>query len=184
MPSSRPERRGPGTGGVVARPPAGPALAGLTLVGLALAIGLVLMAGGAGAQVEPTPGPDDPAATTTLDTLRPPTTLVEDPFATDCSPGNIVVRPDCGREPVDPGDPGGWLQVSLFFLVCGVVLAIVGMLWRRSRRLREERARSGRDPLTVARRRGRGVRTQTRRSTRSEPVADTSENRPEASAGR
>jgi hypothetical protein len=115
--------------------------------------------------------------------LRPPTTLAEDPFAANCAPGDIVVRPDCGREPTEAGDPGGWLQVSLFFLVCAVVIGITGALWWRSRHMRDERRRAGLDPVDVARRSGEGVRPQERRSTRSDPVAETSSKRPEASAG-
>src|SRR4051794_41885268 len=29
--------------------------------------------------------------------------------------GNSITKPDQGADPVDAGDPGGWLQVSLFY---------------------------------------------------------------------
>ena len=98
----------------------------------------------------------------------------------NCAPGHIVRLPNCGREPQSPTDPGGWLQVSLFFMICGVLLAIMGFVWWRSRVARRARADAGQDPLSRARATGQGMR----RSTRNEPEADTSANRPEANAGR
>lgn len=98
----------------------------------------------------------------------------------ECSPGHIVRRPDCGVAPQSPTDPGGWLQVSLFYLICVAVLGIVGLVWWRSRVARRKRREAGLDPVTLARASGQGVR----RSTRSEPTAETSSKHPEASAGR
>jgi hypothetical protein len=72
--------------------------------------------------------------------------------------GNIVQKPNAGKPAEDPGDPGGWLQVSLFFLICGViVLLVLGVAWR-SRLLRERRTAAGLDPVDVAKRTGEGVR--------------------------
>ena len=99
--------------------------------------------------------------------------------------GNSITRPDSGADPVDAGDPGGWLQVSLFFLICGGIVAIIGLAWwsaRRARRRREPqrasiRSRSpvpgGRVSVGRPRRDGasRSPSRQTRRSTRSDPVA-------------
>lgn len=104
----------------------------------------------------------DPAATTTtvFSNLQ------------NCGPGHIIRQPDCGVAPQSPTDPGGWLQVSLFWLISAAVLGIVGFLWWRSRVARRTRVASGQDPLAQARARGQGVR----RSTRSEPVAETSSN--------
>lgn len=135
------------------------------LVGAAIAALLVVLAAlwapGAGAQTDPSAPPSTVAPTvapTTVPPLRSPTTLPDDPFASNCSPGEIVQRPDCGREPVDAGDPGGWLQVSLFFLTCAVILGMVGFIWWRSRAARDERRRAGLDPVDVARRSGSGTR--------------------------
>jgi hypothetical protein len=98
----------------------------------------------------------------------------------NCAPGHIVRLPNCGREPQSPTDPGGWLQVSLFFLICAVILLLMGGVWWRSHSVRRAREAAGTDPVTRARARGQGVR----RNTRSEPVEDTSSKRPEANAGR
>lgn len=111
------------------------------------------------------------------------TTTVAEPDVgptSECSPGHIVRRPDCGVAPTSPTDPGGWLQVSMFYLICAAVLGIIGLVWWRSRIARDRRRAAGLDPVALARASGQGVR----RSTRSEPVAETSSNRPEASAGR
>lgn len=110
----------------------------------------------------------------------PTTTVAEVGPVSDCSPGHIVRRPDCGIPPESPTDPGGWIQVSLFYLICAAVVGIVAFVWWRSRVARNERRAAGRDPLTLARASGQGVR----RSTRNEPVAETSSKRPEATAGR
>lgn len=72
--------------------------------------------------------------------------------------GNSLPRPGQGREPQSPGDPGGWLQTSLFFLICGAILVIVGLVWRSSRRARERRTAEGHDPVQMAKARGEGVR--------------------------
>lgn len=94
----------------------------------------------------------------------PTTTLEREPLpgqaptGAECGPGNIVRHPDCGREPVDAGDPGGILQVTLFFLVCAAVVGIAGVVWWRARRARDRRRAAGLDPLELARARGEGVR--------------------------
>ncbi|UDY34609.1 hypothetical protein [Dermatobacter hominis] len=154
MPSNRPEP--------LRRPRAGRAL----LVALSL-----VMAAGAVLAVPSVAVAQDGGPTTTVAEVGP---------VSDCSPGHIVRRPDCGIAPDSPTDPGGWIQVSLFYLICVAVVGIVAFVWWRSRVARNERRAAGLDPLTLARARGQGMR----RSTRSEPVAETSSNRPEASAGR
>jgi hypothetical protein len=72
--------------------------------------------------------------------------------------GNSLPRPGQGREPQSAGDPGGWLQTSLFFLICGAILIIVGLVWRSSRRARTRRTAAGHDPVQMAKERGEGVR--------------------------
>ncbi len=140
---------------------------------LLLAGGLLVAAAPAGAQ-SGTSGSGDG---TTATTVGPTTTNF--PEISDCGPGHIVRQPDCGVAPTSPSDPGGWLQVSLFYLICAAIVGIVGFVSWRAWAARKARAAEGRDPLTLARARGQGMR----RSTRSEPVAETSSNRPEASAG-
>lgn len=72
--------------------------------------------------------------------------------------GRIIQRPNAGKAPESPGDPGGWLQVSLFFLICAIVVLMALGVWWRSRRLRERRGAAGMDPVSVARARGEGTR--------------------------
>ena len=72
--------------------------------------------------------------------------------------GNSLPKPNRGMEPQDAGDPGGWLQTSLFFLICGAIVVIVGLVWWSSRRARLRREAAGLDPVSVARRTGAGVR--------------------------
>ncbi|MFZ4519129.1 MAG: hypothetical protein ACOYOP_12120 [Microthrixaceae bacterium] len=145
------------------------------VVALGLLLGTTLFAGVAGASTRQTdPSPTTPATTapatapapggptggtpSTLPPLRTPTTLAQDPFAENCPPGQIVRGPNCGREPQSKDDPGGWLQVSLFFLVCAVIIGIGAFVWWRARAARAERKAAGLDPVDVARRRGEGVR--------------------------
>jgi hypothetical protein len=146
MPSNRPDRR--------RSRPLRVLLAALSLV---LSAGAVLTAPAvAGAQ--------EGGPTTTVGSDVGP--------VSDCSPGHIVRKPGCGVPPESPTDPGGWLQVSLFYLICAAVVGIVVWVWWRSRVARQERTAAGLDPLSLAKARGQGVR----RSTRSEPVAETSSN--------
>jgi hypothetical protein len=72
--------------------------------------------------------------------------------------GDSLTRPNQGMEPQSPGDPGGWLQQSLFFLVCGGIVVIGLLVWRSSRAARAKRTAAGMDPVTRARATGRGVR--------------------------
>jgi len=144
------------------------ALAAVVLLG-ALLVAPLALAGPAGAQDGVGGSSGDPAASTTT---FPP---VE-----NCGPGHIVRRPDCGVAPKSPTDPGGWLQVSLFYLICAAVVGITAFVWWRARVARKQRKALGLDPVSVARRSGQGVR----RSTRKEPVADSSTKSPEARAGR
>ena len=72
--------------------------------------------------------------------------------------GNSLPKPNRGMVPQDAGDPGGWLQTSLFFIICGGIVVIVGAVWWSSRRARLRREAAGLDPAQVARRQGVGVR--------------------------
>jgi hypothetical protein len=72
--------------------------------------------------------------------------------------GTSLTRPNQGMEPQDAGDPGGWLQQSLFFLICGGIVVITLLVWRSSHRARTRRTAAGQDPVALARARGEGVR--------------------------
>ena len=72
--------------------------------------------------------------------------------------GNSLTRPNQGMEPQSAGDPGGWLQQSLFFVVCGAIVVISLLVWRSSRDARARRTSAGQDPGALARARGEGVR--------------------------
>jgi hypothetical protein len=72
--------------------------------------------------------------------------------------GNSLPKPGQGMEPQDAGDPGGFLQVSLFFLICAAIVVIGLLVWRSSHRARARRSEAGMDPVAVARARGEGVR--------------------------
>jgi len=102
--------------------------------------------------------------------------------------GDIIPKPNSGHEPEHPGDRGGWQQITLFFLLIAALATITGLVWWSSRRARRRREEAGLDPLSIARARGEGVRRppdqSARRSTRSEPVEDSSTKRPDSSAGR
>ncbi len=72
--------------------------------------------------------------------------------------GRIIPVPNSGTEPEDPGDRGGWQQLALFVLVCGVILAMGAWVWWRSRIRRDRRRAAGGDPVEVAKREGGDVR--------------------------
>lgn len=72
--------------------------------------------------------------------------------------GRSLTRPNEGMEPQDPGDPGGWLQSSLFFIVCGAVVLLAIGVSLQARGIRDRRRAAGLDPLDLARASGEGVR--------------------------
>lgn len=72
--------------------------------------------------------------------------------------GKSLTRPNEGMEPQDAGDPGGWLQSSLFFIVCGAVILLALGVSYQSRKIRDRRKAAGLDPVDLARARGEGVR--------------------------
>ena len=72
--------------------------------------------------------------------------------------GNSIQRPNMGMKPLSPTDPGGWLQVSLFFLICGGIILIAFAVWYSSKKKRAKRAEAGLDPVSLARAKGKGVR--------------------------
>jgi hypothetical protein len=115
---------------------------------LLLAVGTLLvgpLVGSAAAQSD-APASDDTVQTTS--------TLPTD----NRELGNSLPKPGQGMEPQDPGDPGGWLQQSLFFLICTAIVVISLLVWRSSRKARGARSAAGQDPVSLARARGEGVR--------------------------
>lgn len=58
--------------------------------------------------------------------LAPPEPAVESP--------DIIPEPNSGSPPDDPGDPGGWQQLSLLALIILAVTAILLLVRRESRR--------------------------------------------------
>jgi hypothetical protein len=99
-----------------------------------------------------------------LGALLPSTAAAQGGVTTTTDPidnrrlGDIIPEPNSGKAPETPGEPGGWLQVSLFFLICGAVIAMVLAVWLQGRRARARRAAAGLDPVDLARQRGEGVR--------------------------
>lgn len=85
--------------------------------------------------------------------------------------GDMIPKPNTGMEPQTAGDPGGWLQVSLFFIICAAIVIIATAIWWSSRRARERRTAAGRDPVSLAKARGEGLRPTTSRPTTSRPTA-------------
>ncbi len=85
--------------------------------------------------------------------------------------GDMIPKPNTGMEPQSAGDPGGWLQVSLFFIICAAIVVIATAIWWSSRRARQRRDAAGRDPVSLARARGEGLRPTASRPTASRPTA-------------
>ena len=77
----------------------------------------------------------------------------------------IIPQPNSGKEPDVQGDPGSTAQQLVFFGMCGAVVLIGVLVVLESRRKLRRRAEAEQRAA------------QTRSSTRSEPVADTSAKR-------
>ena len=126
-----------------------------SLLALVLVVPAICALGApAGAQPGgPAPTPGAPSPTVTIPDETTTTAVIDNREL-----GRIIQRPNAGKAPESPGDPGGWLQVSLFFLICAiVVLMVLGVAWR-SKRLRQRREAAGQDPVSLARARGEGTR--------------------------
>jgi hypothetical protein len=92
------------------------------------------------------------------------------------APGGIpsmLPKPNTGVAPRDADDPGGWGQYAVFYgiLASGIIIFVLVVLESR-RKLRAIRAAEAATKPAA----------QAAVSTRSEPVADTSENRPDSIA--
>jgi hypothetical protein len=96
------------------------------------------------------------------------------------APGGIpsmLPKPNTGTAPRDADDPGGWGQYAVFYGILASGVIIFGLVFFESRRkLRAIREADGAAAAAGA------SRQPVAASTRSEPVADTSEKRPESSA--
>jgi hypothetical protein len=153
-PIAGPDRTIPTATAAVARPrrrlrAAGPLTVTLAAVVLVVAMSFGSTAGATGATAAApasAASPAEPGDTTT--------TLPRD----NRELGNSLPKPNKGADPADAGDPGGWLQVSLFYLICGGMVVIAGLAWFSSRRARARRTAAGLDPVTLARATGKGVR--------------------------
>lgn len=66
--------------------------------------------------------------------------------------GDIIPEPNSGRAPASPSDPGGWLQLSLFFIVMAFIAGMVVYVWWQSKKARERRKAAGLDPFENAKR--------------------------------
>lgn len=108
---------------------------------LLLLLGLTFFTGVGAAPASAQPG----ATTTTLPT-------------DNRSLGDIIPTPNSGSEPEDPGDRGGWLQVTLFFAILATIIGIAVAVWWQSKRARQRREAAGTDPVALAKGRGEGVR--------------------------
>ena len=103
-------------------------------------------------------GPASPAAPEVRTaTAEPGDTTTTTPVDSR-SQGNSITRPNEGADPQSPSDPGGWIQVSLFYLICVGVFGMVGLVWFNSRRARARQCAAGTDPLSRAKASGKGVR--------------------------
>lgn len=49
---------------------------------------------------------------------------------------HIIPRPEDGRAPENPGDPGGWEQLALLGVIVAGMGTVGGLAWRSSRRAR------------------------------------------------
>ena len=54
---------------------------------------------------------------------------------------DIIPQPNRGRAPSDAGERGGAWQEGLFFIMCGAIVAIGGLVWRESRAKRRQQGR-------------------------------------------
>ncbi|QGG94879.1 hypothetical protein [Actinomarinicola tropica] len=96
------------------------------LVVAALSLICALLVAAVPASATPQPGQED--VTTTV------------PVSDEDSPlGDIIPRPNTGRAPDSPNDPGGWQQYLVFALLLGGMAAIVLLVRRESRRARAAR---------------------------------------------
>jgi hypothetical protein len=80
-----------------------------------------------------------PAPTTSI---APDETLVPIP--------RIIPLPNSGHKPADAGDPGGFLQVSLFFFICGAIVLICGLIYLDARRKKRRREAATSTSATAA----------------------------------
>jgi hypothetical protein len=75
-------------------------------------------------------------------------TTVPSPLTTSTVPGQdggppiprIIPLPNSGQAPQDPGDRGGWLQVSLFWFVLGALGVLALLIYRDGHRKKRKAA--------------------------------------------
>lgn len=78
----------------------------------------------------------------TLDAKTTVSNQAPEPVAVggDDGAGRIVPKPNSGRAPRDQGERGGLLQSLTFFLICGALAAMAGLVWWESSRKRARAA--------------------------------------------
>jgi hypothetical protein len=96
--------------------------------------GVGVASGPAGAHPGLPAGAQSPPSSASTTTLPEPAPGV---------PGQIIPEPGSGEEPEDPGDRGGWLQLTVLGLVLGGLGVIVGFVVRDARRRRDRGAAPG-----------------------------------------
>ncbi|HXH56636.1 hypothetical protein [Iamia sp.] len=109
---------------------AGAAFFGVLVVLIVVA---ALFAGGA--------GDEQTSSTRTTEACTPDDAACRTAQQSPERPG-IIPRPGEGQAPSDPGDPGGWAQVTLFGLIVVAIAVIIGLVVRSARRARSRGAPS------------------------------------------
>lgn len=113
---------------VATRVPRWLAVFGAVLALVCLAMGMAL-------------APASPVAAQETSTTDSSTTTTELEVQGDSQFGNILPRPNSGRAPDSPNDPGGWQQYMVFALIGLGLLAIVLLATRQSRKIRRAQGR-------------------------------------------
>ncbi|MGY6502098.1 MAG: hypothetical protein ACXIVQ_14540 [Acidimicrobiales bacterium] len=70
------------------------------------------------------------------------TTVAPEESETQLPTGNILPRPNTGRAPDSPNDPGGWQQYMVFGLIFAGLGVIVALVVRDSRKAKGSATRS------------------------------------------
>lgn len=127
------------TGDPAATPGGGPAVAdqerrGLLVAGAAF-FGVLVVLIVVAALFAGSAGDERTTSSSTTEACAPGDAACEIARQSAERPG-IIPQPGGGEAPSDPGDPGGWAQVTLFGLIVVAVTVIIGLVVRSARRTR------------------------------------------------